>query len=646
MQFFKGLLKIPELYYRDKDAVQTTAKTLNTKYWLHENGSRYHILASEVTVNRITFITMYEGGEISIDDVRENCEMFIEELCSAHGSQHLDAYSNQMKITEITLDSFCNLFSEDLLNKMYDDKSAIMGILHIDNTKFVCKEELLEPFSNYKQFTRRYLDNRELMRIRNGRVRSDSIVFQPVHYIVLENNAEIIKQIDDELIYELRKAKRIVSRRCIHLSEDDVFKIQKYGHRIQNLNNLDGGIVFVDVSSDSVNDLVRTVYSETNHYRGRYAVVFHVNEDDEKSVEEIEKTCRLWPFFIICNKRLGRRDAIRQLLEVAKSNDIDISRKDCQEILKANGIKNEYTFDEINDMFRRWMLTVYNIEVYHPQYREMIEQYYSSDAGNADGLKELDELIGLRDVKELCRKIISFYEVQKIRRVFSDEIENIGMHMVFTGNPGTAKTTVARLMARILKQKGILYRGEMIEVGRADLVGKYVGWTAKTVKDYFHKAKGNVLFIDEAYSLVDDNKSFGTEAINTIVQEMENCRNDVVVIFAGYKKEMAEFIKANSGLESRISFFVDFPDYSGDELFGILKYLAKKDNYVLGDDVYEKFMANMEMRNTQNGNGRLVRNEFEKAKLRQAQRIMGMAKKRRKEALFTLVGQDFGGEAI
>ena len=99
MQFFKGLLKIPELYYRDKDAVQTTAKTLNTKYWLHENGSRYHILASEVTVNRITFITMYEGGETSIEDVRENCEMFIEELCSAHGSQHLDAYSNQMKIT-------------------------------------------------------------------------------------------------------------------------------------------------------------------------------------------------------------------------------------------------------------------------------------------------------------------------------------------------------------------------------------------------------------------------------------------------------------------------------------------------------------------------------------------------------------------
>ena len=109
---------------------------------------------------------------------------------------------------------------------------------------------------------------------------------------------------------------------------------------------------------------------------------------------------------------------------------------------------------------------------------------------------------------------------------------------------------------------------------------------------------------------------------------------------------MAEFIKANSGLESRISFFVDFPDYSGDELFGILKHLAKKDHYELGDDVYEKFMANMEMRNTQNGNGRLVRNEFEKAKLRQAQRIMGMAKKRRKEALFTLVGQDFGGEAI
>ena len=129
------------------------------------------------------------------------------------------------------------------------------------------------------------------------------------------------------------------------------------------------------------------------------------------------------------------------------------------------------------------------------------------------------------------------------------------MHMVFTGNPGTAKTTVARLFARILKENGVLSKGDLIECGRSDLVGKYVGWTAVQVKNMFKKAKGSVLFIDEAYSLCDDRSgSYGDEAINTIVQEMENNRDDMVVIFAGYPKEMNDFLDRNPGLRSRIAF--------------------------------------------------------------------------------------------
>ena len=216
--------------------------------------------------------------------------------------------------------------------------------------------------------------------------------------------------------------------------------------------------------------------------------------------------------------------------------------------------------------------------------------------------------------------------------------------MVFSGNPGTAKTTVARLVARIMKQKGILSKGDLIEVGRADLVGKYVGWTAKTVQEYFEKAKGSILFIDEAYSLIDDNNSFGAEAINTIVQEMENNREDVVVIFAGYGREMRDFIDQNSGLKSRISFFVDFPDYSNQELYQILELFARKNHYELDNDVYPQFMGSLTDIEVKRGNGRYVRNIFEGAKLRQAERLMKLPKKQRVKGLYTLIGEDFGDQ--
>ena len=164
--------------------------------------------------------------------------------------------------------------------------------------------------------------------------------------------------------------------------------------------------------------------------------------------------------------------------------------------------------------------------------------------------------------------------------MFADK--NIGKqhftrHMVFTGNPGTAKTTVARLFARIMKENNLLETGEFIEVGRADLVGKFVGWTASLIKKRFSEAKGGVLFIDEAYSLVDDRSgSFGDEAINTIVQEMENNRENVIVIFAGYPDRMKEFIDRNPGLSSRIAFHVSFPDYSTPELCDIANLAAKR----------------------------------------------------------------------
>ena len=197
--------------------------------------------------------------------------------------------------------------------------------------------------------------------------------------------------------------------------------------------------------------------------------------------------------------------------------------------------------------------------------------------------------------------------------------------MVFLGNPGTGKTTVARLLAQILKDNNILSVGDLVEVGRADLVGEYVGWTAKLVKKKFEEAVGSVLFIDEAYSLLDgDHNTYGTEAINTIVSEMENHRSDVVVIFAGYPKEMKEFLEKNPGMKSRLSYHIEFNNYSADELYRITELMAKRIGMKFGNGVKEKLISiyNAEKDVETFGNGRFARNIFEHALMNQGAGII------------------------
>ncbi|MBQ0070722.1 MAG: AAA family ATPase, partial [Spirochaetales bacterium] len=197
-------------------------------------------------------------------------------------------------------------------------------------------------------------------------------------------------------------------------------------------------------------------------------------------------------------------------------------------------------------------------------------------------------------------------------------------HMVFYRSPGTPKPTVARLFAQIMRENQVLPVGDLVEVGRNDLVGKYVGWTAKCVEDAFKRAKGSVLFIDEAYSLCEDKGGmYGDEAINTIVQMMENCRDNIIVIFAGYKDRMEEFLDRNPGLRSRIAFHVPFEDYTEDELKAILTLMVKEKGMHLSKGVEEKAFEIFReaIGHKDFGNGRFVRNIFERACMKQASRI-------------------------
>ena len=260
-------------------------------------------------------------------------------------------------------------------------------------------------------------------------------------------------------------------------------------------------------------------------------------------------------------------------------------------------------------------------------------------------MDELHELIGLENIKERVDQIVSFAKLQKMAKDQGRRVEGINLNLSFLGNPGTAKTTVARLFARIMKENGILSRGDLIEVGRADLVAKYTGQTAIKVKGVFEKAKGNVLFIDEAYSLVDGwENEYGDEAIATIVQEMENNREDMIVIFAGYPDRMEKFLSRNPGLRSRVPFMVEFKDYSADELTEIAKAEAARRGYTIGSDVENRIhdICSAAMKAEEFGNGRFSRNLVESAIMRSASRTMSMLPSETcLDVYFTLESCDF-----
>ena len=256
-----------------------------------------------------------------------------------------------------------------------------------------------------------------------------------------------------------------------------------------------------------------------------------------------------------------------------------------------------------------------------------IELKDDSTKEREDIQKELDEVVGLEDVKKYLLSLENLIKINQIRKQKGLKANEISKHMIFTGNPGTGKTTIARLVSRMMKALGILDQGQLVEVTRADLVGKYVGHTAPLTMQVIQSALGGVLFIDEAYSLYrgkDD--SFGLEAIDTLVKAMEDHRDDLIVILAGYTKEMSEFLEANSGLKSRFANIIEFEDYTGEQLMLIAKSIAKGKDYVIDDECVNPlrdYFTLIQSKNDKNsGNGRLARNLVETAILNQSKRIL------------------------
>lgn len=247
-----------------------------------------------------------------------------------------------------------------------------------------------------------------------------------------------------------------------------------------------------------------------------------------------------------------------------------------------------------------------------------------------DPYQELDDLIGLESVKKEVRSLANFVKLQKQREAQGLKTAKVSYHLVFYGSPGTGKTTVARIVGRIYKDLGVLKKGHTVETDRAGLVAKYMGQTAQQTDTVVQKALDGVLFIDEAYSLVPEGgngQDYGQEAIATILKRMEDYRDRLVVIIAGYKNEMQRFIDSNPGLQSRFNRYIDFPDYSPQELTDIFKMYMKKNQYTMDGDAEAYLKTRLEIvvekKDRNFGNARYARNVFEKSIQAQANRLAG-----------------------
>ena len=333
--------------------------------------------------------------------------------------------------------------------------------------------------------------------------------------------------------------------------------------------------------------------------------------------------------------------------------DIQDAYNDILDILKQNmDISDDFALKLLDYI----SVTYSNECLSYPDYRDKLCEKilfnkeipeYQKDKSMDEIFEELNSLVGLEKVKQMLKDLVNLIEL-KNKTKDDLKIKNINLHMIFLGNPGTGKTTVARIVAEILYNLKYIKQNKLIEVSSKDLVAEYVGQTAPKTMSVIQKSLGGVLFVDEAYSLASGNgqgNSFNEEAIATLIQAMENYRDNLVVIFAGYTKEMQDFLNANSGIVSRIGYTVEFEDYTTDELLKIFEQMMTKSGFIVSNDAFDK-VKNLinEYKGTRNfGNARFVRNIYEKSIVKHASNTSG---KKSKKILKTITKEDINAENL
>ena len=567
----------------------------------------------------------------------------------------LDGNYSIMNITETTLSRFDSLvddaFNNDLANRQYPD-----GLLNSDTYSGVirrgdARENLIKKGVAKKAALKKAVDSwpqikglkEELERIFKGK--NPLFRGNPVHYVIEAEDSSDRSEIRNLLASCLFEQNRIMMKRITEIKLETLSNTSN--ERLSGFLDIqDGGIVVVALyksfnSGETLNAMHQSmdeIVSLIKKKKRNVLFVFEFGKAAEAGWKYIRSLLSEMTLIEIKEKNLSNAESISFIDKLAAADNVSDSS-----VLHKLINESSYSVGDLRDIYSSWYDKHLCSAVY-PAYSDISSEGQACvKQTKGSAYQKLSRMIGLDEVRTVITSAIDYARVQSLYEKTGVATTDMTRHMVFCGNPGTAKTTCARLYAQIMKDNGLLSKGQLIEVGRKDIVSKYLGGTAPLIKEYFEKADGGVLFIDEAYSLVDDKKGlYGDEAINTIVQEMENHRDSVVVILAGYPEEMETFLSRNPGLRSRISFHVNFRDYTSSELLSILKLFISDSGMALDGSAEPKLIRIFEAAAVQEdfGNGRFARNLFEQARLNQASRILHIANPS-DDAIRTLISDDF-----
>lgn len=572
----------------------------------------------------------------------------------------------QPKIEETTFGLFQSMLNSSERNRYInegDDILSAFGIMPLTPRHSNCNfgESLIDTQKRYDELQKVANNalfsgtlNPEIDRIYEvGNLKN--VQGHPVQYMVRTDDREVRKAVYKALLSALYNNGRIKNQRYSFVDYNEYSRMP--GSTLEALyNSSEGGAVVVRFTEDGededefgsrTNEIISAICEIAVAHKQKVLTIICLPNVANKTKEEFLYNWGNTSFIELYEDVVFGENACNYLKSKAKKINVRTDKKLINCIEEDKG----YTAAELNTIFDNWYQKKLKNEIY-PQYKTASTAHakVKKEQSRGSSYGKLQSLIGLESAKEVMNIALNYFKAQKLFEDKGLKSERPSMHMVFTGNPGTAKTTVARLFAEIMKDNKLLETGKIYEVGRADLVGKYVGHTAPLVKAAFRRARGGVLFIDEAYSLVDDRDGlFGDEAINTIVQEMENNREDTVVIFAGYPDKMEGFLNKNPGLRSRIAFHIPFEDYNASELCDIAELIATEKGFHIAETAREKLSEHFDNASKRSdfGNGRYARNVIERAKMAQANRLMNMDLDNiTKQDVLTLEAEDFEFEDV
>ncbi len=618
------------LYSRRSDAAEWNSKF----YTAYRTEKKFFIMISDILNGQMTIVAALEMEvvpRVCVDCIQKilpeiellayeeiTNDAFCKELVRAERNNWTECYSGSLKEKlKLAIEPEHHSFFEPVAYQVSERIYTAQNMTRQKQAEQM--QEIMASESFYDEMERIYAPENE-----------KRFVGHPVHYLITAGDKAAADDMIDLLIPALLENQRLLSGR--------VYDVQKMTYKAEREDNFDnifssarGGTVILNLEGEKSTgmyatgnyDLAKTLGKKLNEY-GNSTLFIFVDISGSRSVSD-ETIAEILSNADLIQIQEGQGDLeratgyLKRLADKTEYHDYTI--EELTRYLPKE--KKLYSVSEIFSAYNRWYGSGLKTHIYKAYKQKDLVKIQLKKKTDKPYV-ELQKMVGLSDVKKVTDEILAAAKMQKMRKQMGLPGVQSSMHMLFSGNPGTAKTTVARLLSQVLKEEEVLKYGHIVECGRQDLVGKYVGWTAQIVESKFQAARGGILFIDEAYSLVEDNRTYGAEAINTIVQEMENYRDEVIVIFAGYPEKMKEFLEQNEGLASRIAFHLNFPDYSPVELTQILDLMLEKSEYRMDERTREKCFSICAdaCREENYGNGRFVRNLLDHAIMRQADRLI------------------------